>query len=351
MVEVAVKSPVTLPDGGQDDGHDKEAILNHSGFDTDDTVDSKAQAEQSNSGALVMIAGCNGVRTYVTTAFLKGPGFRWGYGVFCIITPAFMLPLFDLFMYYYCKAKRMELVPKRESNREWRGPIYHYAREFDAVGLLLVTVGISLVLLSFNIYSYQKGKWKAPIILYFFIFGGLLIIAFALWEKFFALVKFLPYHLLTDRTAIGSSVLAGAIYLHHFAGNTLVIYEQTAAIASVEHQFVDVALAIQYMFSSIGGGIGLSITAAIWQGVFSEGLSKGLPESAQANLTKIYESLPQQLSRPWGSPDINIQKSYALAQKTMLIADTAISAVAVISMLVWRDYGVKERTQVRGRVS
>ncbi|RSL82108.1 hypothetical protein CEP51_005383 [Fusarium floridanum] len=332
MVEVVVKSPVTLPNGGQDDGHDKEAILNHSGFDTDNTVDSKAQAEQSNSGALVMIAGCNGVRayngfdlsphifiahtcalksrglmiayapspytittwitSYVTTAFLKGPGFQWCYGVFCIITPAFMLPLFDLFMYYYCKAKRMELVPKPD---------------------------IALVLLPFNIYSYQKGQCKAHIILYSFIFGSLLIIAFALSEKSFAPAKFLPYHLLTDRTAIGSSVLAGAVSLCLFfsvgltilgvsrmlkfrtvntdvgylvmcqvfiacASNTLVIYEQTASMALVEHH--------------IGGGIGLPIAAAIWQGVFPKDLGKRLPESTQTNLTIIYESLPQQLSYP-----------------------------------------------------
>ncbi|KAJ4228200.1 hypothetical protein NW759_004280 [Fusarium solani] len=301
MAEVAVKSPATPSGSGQDDGHNKEANLDHSGFDTDETVDSKGHAayisiwviyfidsmQQSNSGALkpyvtsafqphsltptvdifssiiggvfkltlakvlgvfgrpqgyllfiifltmglVMMAGCNGIKTYaaaqvfywvgyngvdfslhifiadtsalknrglmiayasspyiittwitgyMTTAFLKGPGFRWGYGVFCIVTPAVTLPLFGLFMYYYYKAKHMGLVPKRESNRKWRESTYHYAREFDAVGLLLITAGIALFLLPFNIYSYQKEQWKAPIIICFFIFGGLLIIAFAL---------------------------------------------------------------------------------------------------------------------------------------------------------------------------
>ncbi|RSL41476.1 hypothetical protein CEP53_012734 [Fusarium sp. AF-6] len=343
MVEVAIKSPTTLPDGGQDDGHDKEANLNHNGFDTDDTVDSKAQAaivtayisiwviylidliQRSNSGALIMMTGCNGVKTphifiahtsalksrglmiayapspytittwitsYVTTAFLKGPGFRWGYGVFCIITAAFMLPLFGLFMYYYCKAKRMELVPKRESNREWREPIYHYARVFDAVGLLLITADISLVLLPFSIYSYQKGQCKAHIILYSFTFGGLLIIAFAPIGKSNAQIP-------NYQTDVGYLVMCQVFIAR--ASNTLVIYEQTASMASAEHQFVVVVLAIQYMFSSIGGGISLSIAAAIWQGLFSNELSKRLPESAQVNLTIIYESLPQQLSYPWGS--------------------------------------------------
>ncbi|KAM6526236.1 hypothetical protein FSOLCH5_002364 [Fusarium solani] len=359
MAEVAVKSPATPSGSGQNDGHNKEANLDHSGFDTDETVDSKGHAayisiwviyfidsmQQSNSGALkpyvtsafqshsltptvdifssiiggvfkltlakvlgvfgrpqgyllfiifltmglVMMAGCNGIKTYaaaqvfywvgsngvdfslhifiadtsalknrglmiayasspyiittwitgyMTTAFLKGPGFRWGYGVFCIVTPAVTLPLFGLFMYYYYKAKHMGLVPKRESNRKWRESTYHYAREFDAVGLLLITAGIALFLLPFNIYSYQKEQWKAPIIICFFIFGGLLIIAFALWEKFFAPAKFLPYHILTDRTVVGSSALAGAVFVSfycwdaYFSGfiqvvNGLTVVEQT----------------------------------------------------------------------------------------------------------------------------
>ncbi|KAJ3522901.1 hypothetical protein NM208_g12670 [Fusarium decemcellulare] len=378
---------------------------------------------------------------YMTTDFLNGPGFRWGYGVFCIITPAVTLPLFGLFMHYYYKAKHMGLLPERGGNRTWWQSIYHYGREFDAIGLLLITAGISLFLLPFNIYSYQKEQWKAPIIICFFIFGGILIIAFAIWEKFFAPVKFLPYHLLTDRTVLGSCVLAGSVFVSFycwdayftsflqvvngltvveqtwvssiyttgsclwsipvglyirrfgrfkwlclffgvgftilgvglmlkfrtidtdvgyivmcqifiaFAGGTIVISEQTAAMAAVEHQFIAVVLAIQYMFANIGGGIGLSIAAAIWQGVFPKELAKRLPESALANLTTIYESLPAQLSYEWGSEErIAIQESYAAGQKMMLIAGTATLAIAAVSVLVWHDYDVRDRKQVKGRV-
>ncbi|KAI8715687.1 Siderophore iron transporter mirB [Fusarium sp. LHS14.1] len=109
---------------------------------------------------LVTTAGCNGFKT-----------------VFCIITPAVTLPLFGLFIY---RAQCMGLMPKCESNRKWWESIYHYAREFDAVGLLLITAGITLFLLPFNIYSYQTEQWKALIIIYFFIFDDLIIIAFAL---------------------------------------------------------------------------------------------------------------------------------------------------------------------------
>ncbi|KAJ4267371.1 hypothetical protein NW762_003476 [Fusarium torreyae] len=431
---------------------------------------------------LVMMAGCNGVETYaaaqvfywvgyngldysltifiadtsalknralmlayitgyMTTAFLNGPGFRWGYGVFCIATPAVTLPLLGLFMHYYYKAKRLGLLPERGGNRTWYQSTYHYAREFDAVGLLLITAGIALFLLPFNIYSYQAEQWKAPIVICFFIFGGLLIIAFAVWEKFLAPVKFLPYHLLTDRTVLGSSILAGSVFISFycwdayftsflqvvnglsvveqtwvssiyttgsclwsipvgfyirrfgrfkwlclffgvgftilgvglmlrfrtidteigyivmcqifiaFAGGTIVICEQTAVMAAVDHQFIAVVIAIQSMFSSIGGGIGLSIAAAIWQGVFPKELANRLPEEAQANLTMIYGSLPTQLSYPWGSETrIAIQESYAEAQKMMLIAGTASLAIAIVSVIVWKDYDVRERKQVKGRV-
>ncbi|RSL61594.1 hypothetical protein CEP54_006138 [Fusarium duplospermum] len=273
-------------------------------------------------------------------------------------------------MHYYYKAKRMGLVPMCESNRKWCESIYNYTREFDAVGLLLITAGIALFFLLFNIYPYQKAQWKAPIIICFFIFGGLLIIAFAQLETFFAPVKFLPYHLLTDRAVsfvqvandltvveqtwmssiynTGSplySIPVGPFIRHYgrfkwlclffgagfailgvgmmlkfrtvntdvgclvicqifiaFASGTLVICEQTATMASVERQFVAIIL-IQYMFSSIVGCIGLSIAAAIWQGVFPKDVGKRPPRSAQDNLTVIYESPPQQLSYPWGSPE------------------------------------------------
>ena len=41
-----------------------------------------------------------------------------------------------------------------------------------------------------------------------------------------------------------------------FAGGTLVITEQIAVMAATTHQYVAVVLAVQYMFSSIGGAIG-----------------------------------------------------------------------------------------------
>ncbi|WAO93066.1 Siderophore transporter [Fusarium falciforme] len=47
--------PATPPDGDQDYGHNKEVNLDHSGFGTDDTVDSKAQAGVQNIQAMASL--------------------------------------------------------------------------------------------------------------------------------------------------------------------------------------------------------------------------------------------------------------------------------------------------------
>jgi hypothetical protein len=55
MAEVAVKSPATPSGSGQNDGHNKEANLDHSGFDTDETVDSKGHAGVQNIQAMASV--------------------------------------------------------------------------------------------------------------------------------------------------------------------------------------------------------------------------------------------------------------------------------------------------------
>ena len=122
-------------------------------------------------------------------------------------------------------------------------------------------------------------------------------------------------------------------------------------MAAAAHQHVAVVLAVEGMFSSIGGAIGSTVSSAIWQGTFPEALAKNLPESAQANLTQIYGSLVVQLSYPLGTPErIAIQKSYGEAQRYMLIAATSILVLGLAGTAMWRDLKVKDNKQVRGLV-
>ncbi|KAI9155342.1 siderophore transporter [Paramyrothecium foliicola] len=377
----------------------------------------------------------------ISEAFLKGPGFQWGFGVFAIITPVITLPLYFLFMKYQKKAKSLGLIPERNSGRTFAQSCLHYAREFDAVGILLLSGGLALFLLPFNIYTFQSEGWRSPLIICFIIFGGLLIGAFIIWEKWFAPVKFIPYSLLIDRTVLGSCILAASVFvsfyiwdsyflsflqvvndlsiteasyvdsiysigsclwaivvgllIRHtgrfkwlalyfgvpftmlgvglmlkfrqpgvnigyiimcqifiaFAGGTIVICEQTAAMAATSHQYVAVVLAVQSMFSNIGGAIGSTVAAAVWNNVFPRKLAEYLPESEQGNLASIYGQLNVQLSYPVGSEArAAIQRAYGDSQRDMLIAATAILIVSLVSTAVWRDIKVKDNKQVKGLV-
>ncbi|KAI8636850.1 major facilitator superfamily domain-containing protein [Parasitella parasitica] len=159
---------------------------------------------------------------WIVTVWAYGPaaesilntiGFRWNFGIWAIIIPVVSSPLFGLFYYNYLKAIKAGLVVKPKSNRTIRESCYYYAVEFDVIGLLLICAGLALFLLSFNLYSYQPNQWNSPLIICFLIFGGLLIIAFGIWEKWGAPVTFIPWSLLTDRTVFFTYTMAASLYL------------------------------------------------------------------------------------------------------------------------------------------
>lgn len=122
-------------------------------------------------------------------------------------------------------------------------------------------------------------------------------------------------------------------------------------MAAAAHQHVAVVLAVESMFSSIGGAIGSTVASAIWQNTFPQALAKNLPESVQGNLTQIYGSLVVQLSYPLGSEErIAIQDSYGEAQRYMLIAATCVLSLSLVGTLMWRDLNVRDNKQVKGLV-
>jgi len=107
----------------------------------------------------------------LATAFLNGPGWRWGFGAFAIITPLVCMPLFFLFMWNYNKAKKAGLIKKKDSGRTIGQSLYYYAVEFDVIGLLLICAGLALFLLPFSLYSYQSNGWQSPMIICMIVFG------------------------------------------------------------------------------------------------------------------------------------------------------------------------------------
>ncbi|KAJ4376340.1 hypothetical protein N0V83_001623 [Neocucurbitaria cava] len=141
-----------------------------------------------------------------------GIGWRWCFGIMAIIAPLICAPLIVMFFMNESKARKQGLIPARPSHGSAVQTVMYYLREFDAPGLLILATGLSLFLLAFNLYSRQAEQWKSPMIICFIIFGALLIIAFGLWEKYFAQVTFIPWPLLKNRTVIFTYTMAASLY-------------------------------------------------------------------------------------------------------------------------------------------
>ncbi|CAH0018809.1 unnamed protein product [Clonostachys rhizophaga] len=135
------------------------------------------------------------------------------------------------------------------------------------------------------------------------------------------------------------------------SGSIFVLCQQLSVLAAVDHQHVAAVLALLFVSASIGGAIGSTISGAIWTNTFLPALLRNLPESAVANATTIYASLPAQLSYPVGSLErIAIQEAYGYAQTRMLAAGTGIMVLCFIWVWMIKNFNVKEMTQTKGMV-
>ena len=144
--------------------------------------------------------------------YLNGLGWRWAFGMFSVLVPLVTLPLFGLLVWKYRKAKSMGLVRERKSGRSAAQSVLYYSREFDAVGLCLVSVGVTLFLLPFNLHTLAGNGWASPMVVGMFVVGIGLLIAFAFWEQNRATIPLLPYSLLMDRTVFGACLLCTCLF-------------------------------------------------------------------------------------------------------------------------------------------
>lgn len=377
----------------------------------------------------------------VSQGFLKGPGWRWCFGMFTLLVPAVTLPLFGVLMNNYVKAKQLGLIPKRASGRTAMQSLVHYCREFDAIGLFLISAGVALFLLPLNLYTMQARGWHSPLVITMLVVGILFMIAFVIWEKYFAAITFMPHSLLLDRTVLGACLLSATLFMSyslwfsylssflqvvkdlsveqasyvaqtytvvgvlcaiavgliihrtgrfkpvclyfgipisifglgliiHFrradgsigyivmclifiamGQGVVVICAEIAILAAASHVHVAVCIAVLGIFSNIGGAIGSTVAAAIWQDMMPNKLMQYLPIEDLENIFMIYADITTQLLYAVGSPTRTaIQRAYEDTQLRLLTVGCAVWAVALVAVLIWRNINVADIKQTKGHV-
>lgn len=134
-------------------------------------------------------------------------------------------------------------------------------------------------------------------------------------------------------------------------GGTLVVCSQMAVMAVAKHGEVASLLALLYLSSSIGAGIGSSVSGAIWTNTLLPQLMERLPAEVVDQAEAIYGDLELQIEHPIGDPIRDaINAAYGETQRRMCIAGTAVFVLAIAGVVMWRDVKLSTVKQVRGRV-
>ncbi|KAF4122937.1 Major Facilitator Superfamily [Geosmithia morbida] len=166
---------------------------------------------------------------YMITAF-AGPkaaeGFyndinwRWGFGAFAIILPFVAAPLFILLKLHLHRAEKQKLVVRERSGRTLLQNIWHYALEFDALGVVLFSSGFTVFLLPFTLADSAPNGWSSGYIIAMIVVGFVVLVIFGLYETFLAPVPFIDARLLVDRTVVGACLLDITYQVSYYCWNS-----------------------------------------------------------------------------------------------------------------------------------
>ncbi|CAI7566394.1 unnamed protein product [Penicillium glandicola] len=165
---------------------------------------------------------------YIITAF-AGPkaaeGFyekiswRWAFGAFSIIFPVVASPLYFILKSNLKKAQSNGLLVRESSGRTLLQNIWFYTKEFDLIGVLVFSIGLTIFLLPFSISSYAPNGWASGYIIAMIVLGFVMLAVFLVWEFRFAPAPMFNFSLLTDRTIIGACLLDATYQLSYYCWN------------------------------------------------------------------------------------------------------------------------------------
>lgn len=130
-----------------------------------------------------------------------------------------------------------------------------------------------------------------------------------------------------------------------FGGGTLVIGNEMGVMASADRGGVPMMLSLIGLFSSLGNSMGAAVQTAIYNNVFVDTLQAALPEDmkSQAQQISVDGYLVQQ-TYPLGSTERNaVNHAWGASQKYGAIAATAILALGIPAIGIWKNYRVTKQ--------
>ncbi|SNX83999.1 probable siderophore iron transporter mirC [Melanopsichium pennsylvanicum] len=110
---------------------------------------------------------------------------RWGPGFFAICAPVAAFSIILALAINQRRAKAKGLVPVHPYKRlPWTTAIHTFLVDTDALGLFLICAGFLMFLLPLNLAKLQTDGWSTGWIIAMLVIGGVMIIAFWVWELY-----------------------------------------------------------------------------------------------------------------------------------------------------------------------
>lgn len=165
---------------------------------------------------------------------------RWGYGMFAIIMPVVVSPAIAMMFYLDHNANKhnevsfwngqLEVTFHKGGKKDWKKIIWTALIEIDALGLIVMGFGWSLLLLPFSLYTGAQGGYSNPSLIAMFVVGGILLIAYSVYEIWYCPFPSMPKRVF-NRTFIGAVIidifyeLGGYIRILYLSSYALVVTE------------------------------------------------------------------------------------------------------------------------------
>ncbi|CAH7682888.1 major facilitator superfamily domain-containing protein [Phakopsora pachyrhizi] len=175
----------------------------------------------------------------LATKVLETLGWRFGTGIFVLITPILSVPLIFILLRAQNRSnsefssklgkeraniKDQQLGTDKKKSKRRRKIVYYcnqkllflkklrglrkFLIQIDFIGLLLLSFGAGCILVNLTIANAYGSSWTDVHTILLFIFGGLSLIGFFAWDIYYAKKPLLPFRLLKNKTLIIGMLLA-----------------------------------------------------------------------------------------------------------------------------------------------
>ncbi|KAL0940197.1 Siderophore iron transporter mirB 8 [Colletotrichum truncatum] len=205
--------------------------------------------------------------TIVAQAFLDHSTWRWGYGMWAIVTPIASLPLL---VTLFIRKRKDKLQPEaavrprilqavHASDPLWIKVYKVVWIELDLLGCLLLFAGLSLILIPVSLTGSQNSTaWGKGSFIAMVVVGAVLFVSFFIWDSLFAKRPFIPFRLIRHKTIIAACGLCILDFMHYSLFSVFFpSYLQVAGHFSAGHSTrIDNSLRVAFQITSmLGAGL------------------------------------------------------------------------------------------------